>query len=329
MTSGLMLSVLEFFHKMTGSYGMAIILLTVAVRMLLYPLAQKQMTSMARMQKLQPRMKVLQEKYADNKEKLNEEMMRLYRENKVNPMAGCLPLLVQLPVMIILFNVLMNYEMAANSTFLGIPLEYSIFQGLARATNVTLAEGASAGITDVFKGILSNPAGLIHVGFYLPGLVLTGIIAFMTWLQQRMSGSADNPQMATMNIVMPFILSFMCLGLPGGVVVYWGASSLIGIVQQWFTTKRTKIELAQKPTLFKNKPVDGKGEVLSVTERAAKEEPEEEEYEYEEYEEDDEEYEEYEEYEEEEEDGEEYEEYEDDDEEEEEEEDEEDQRGKR
>jgi YidC/Oxa1 family membrane protein insertase len=313
MTSGLMQSVLEFFHKMTGSYGMAIILLTVVVRLLLYPLSQKQMTSMSRMQKLQPRLKALQEKYADNKEKLNEEMMRLYRENNVNPMAGCLPLLIQLPVMIILFNVLMNYKVAANSTFLGIPLEHSVFQGLALATNVTLAEGASAGITDALRGIFSNPAGLVHAGLYLPGLVLTGIITFMTWLQQRMSGSADNPQMATMNIVMPFILSFMCLGLPGGVVVYWCASSLIGIVQQWYTTKKTKIELAQKPTLFKNKPVDGKGEVLSVAERAAEEEYEEEEYEeeedeYEEYEEDDDEYE--------------YEEYEEDD-------DEEDQRGKR
>jgi YidC/Oxa1 family membrane protein insertase len=248
-------------------------------------------------------MKVLQEKYADNKEKLNEEMMRLYRENNVNPMAGCLPLLIQLPVMIILFNVLMNYKVAANSTFLGIPLEHSVFQGLALATNVSLAEGASAGITDALRGILSNPAGLVHVGLYLPGFVLTGIITFMTWFQQRMSGAGDNPQMATMNIVMPFILSFMCLGLPGGVVVYWGASSLIGIVQQWFTAKKTKIELAKKPTLFKNKPVDGKGEVLSVAERASAEELEEdeyEEYEEEEYEEDDDEYE-YEEYEDEEE----------------------------
>jgi YidC/Oxa1 family membrane protein insertase len=285
---------------------MAIILLTVLVRMLLYPLSQKQMTSMSRMQKLQPRMKVLQEKYADNKEKLNEEMMRLYREKNVNPMAGCLPLLIQLPVMIILFNVLMNYKVAANSTFLGIPLEHSVFQGIALATDVALADGASAGISDALRGIFSNPAGLVHVGLYLPGLVLTGIITFMTWFQQRMSGAGDNPQMATMNIVMPLILSFMCLGLPGGVVVYWGASSLIGIAQQWITTKRTKIELAKKPTLFKNKPVDGKGEVLSVTERAAKEEEEEYE-EYEEYEED--EYEEYEEDEddEEDEDGDEYE----------------------
>jgi YidC/Oxa1 family membrane protein insertase len=309
--------VLEFFHIMTGSYGMAIILLTVVVRLLLYPLSQKQMSSMARMQKLQPRLKVLQEKYADDKEKLNEEMMRLYRENNVNPMAGCLPLLIQLPVMIILFNVLMNYKVAANSTFLGIPLEHSVFQGIALATDVAVAGGASAGIADALRGIFSNPAGLVRVGLYLPGLVLTGIITFMTWFQQKMSGTADNPQMATMNIVMPLMLSFMCLGLPGGVVVYWGASSLIGIAQQWFTTKKTKIELAKKPTLFKNKPVDGKGEVLSVAERAAREENEEEEYEDDEYEEeeyeDGEEYEddEYEEY-----DDDEYEEYEDDDEEE-------------
>jgi YidC/Oxa1 family membrane protein insertase len=293
ITSGLMQSVLEFFHRITGSYGMAIILLTVVVRLLLYPLSQKQMTSMSRMQKLQPRLKVLQEKYADNKEKLNEEMMRLYRENNVNPMAGCLPLLIQLPVMIILFNVLMNYKVAANATFIGIPLEHSVFQGLALATGVPLADGVSAGITDALKGIFSNPAGLVHAGLYLPGLVLTGIITFMTWFQQKMSGAGDNPQMATMNVVMPFILSFMCLGLPGGVVVYWGASSLIGIAQQWFTTKKTKIELAKKPTLFKNKPVDGRGEVLSVAERAEKEEKEE--YEEEEYEEDDDEYEEYEE----------------------------------
>jgi YidC/Oxa1 family membrane protein insertase len=291
MTSGLMQSVLEFFHRMTGSYGMAIILLTVAVRLLLYPLSQKQMTSMARMQKLQPRMKVLQEKYAGSKEKLNEEMMRLYRENNVNPMAGCLPILIQLPVMIILFNVLMNYKVAANAAFLGVPLEYSVFQGLALATDMPLAEGVSAGIIDVLDGIFTNPAGLLRVGLYLPGLALTGIITFMTWLQQKMSGIGDNPQMATMNIVMPFILAFMCLGLPGGVVVYWGASSLIGIAQQWFAAKKAKLELAKKPTLFKNKPVDGKGEVLSVAERASEEEYEEyeeEEDEYEEYEDDDE-----------------------------------------
>jgi YidC/Oxa1 family membrane protein insertase len=290
MTSGLMLGILDFFQKLTGSYGIAIILLTIVVRLLLYPLSQKQMVSMARMQKLQPRMKVLQEKFKDNKEKLNEEMMRLYRENNVNPMAGCLPLLVQLPVMIVLFQVLMNYKVAANATFLGIQLENSIFQGLASALGVSVAEGARAGIGDVISGIMSNPSGLANVGLYLPGLALTGVICFMTWFQQKMSGASDNPQMATMNIIMPIFMAFMCLGLPGGVVVYWGTSSFIGIVQQYVISKRTKIELNKKPVLYKNKPIDGKGEILEIAPDEAEEEYEEDdddEYE-DEYEDDDE-----------------------------------------
>jgi YidC/Oxa1 family membrane protein insertase len=266
-TSGLMLGILEFFQKLTGSYGLAIIILTIVVRLLLYPLSHKQMVSMTRMQKLQPRMKMLQEKYADNKEKLNEEMMRLYKDNKVNPAAGCLPLLVQIPIMIVLFQVLMNYKVADGASFLGIPLEYSVFSGLAAAMNVTLAEGARAGVSDVFRGLMSNPAGLAHVSFYVPGLILTAVICFMTWLQQKMSGTSDNPQMATMNIIMPIFMAFMCLGLPGGVVVYWGTSSLIGIVQQWFISKRAKKEMAKKPVLYKNKPVDGKGEILTVDAR--------------------------------------------------------------
>jgi YidC/Oxa1 family membrane protein insertase len=281
-----MLGILEFFRKLTGSYGIAIILLTIVVRLLLYPLSQKQMASMARMQKLQPRMKMLQEKYAGNKEKLNEEMMRLYKENNVNPMAGCLPLLVQLPIMIVLFQVLMHYEVAANAAFLGVRLEHSVFYGLATAMNVTLAEGATAGIGDVFRGLASNPGGLVNVGMYLPGLILTGTICFMTWFQQKMSGASDNPQMATMNVIMPIFMAFMCLGLPGGVAVYWGTSSLIGIIQQWVIAKRTKIELDKKPILYKNKPIDGRGEILTVN-GDEDEDEDGEEYEDEEYEDDD------------------------------------------
>jgi YidC/Oxa1 family membrane protein insertase len=266
MTSGLMLGILDFFQKITGSYGIAIILLTIAVRLLLYPLSQKQMVSMARMQKIQPRMKMLQEKYANDKVKLNEEMMRLYRENHVNPMAGCLPLLVQLPIMIVLFQVLMNYEVGANASFLGIQLENSVFRGLALAMNVTIADTAHAGIGDVLKGIMTNPAGLINIGLYLPGLILTAGICFMTWFQQKMSGATDNPQMATMNIIMPIFMAFMCLGLPGGVVVYWGTSSLIGIIQQWVISKRTKKELEEKPVLYKNKPGQGPAEPLTKKE---------------------------------------------------------------
>ena len=99
--SGLLLNILQFFYGLTNSFGLSIVLLTIAVRVVLYPLNQKQMTSMQQMQKIQPRLKVLQEKYANDKEKLNQETMRLYKENKVNPAAGCLPLVVQLPILIL------------------------------------------------------------------------------------------------------------------------------------------------------------------------------------------------------------------------------------
>jgi YidC/Oxa1 family membrane protein insertase len=191
--------------------------------------------------------------------------------------------------MIVLFQVLMNYEVAANATFLGVRLEHSVFQGLAMATNVTLQEGVRAGITNVLSGIAANPAGLANVGLYLPGLILTVLISGLTWFQQKMTGASDNPQMATMNIIMPFFMAYICLGIPGGVVVYWGASSLIGIIQQWVISKRTKIELEKKPILYKNKPIDGKGDILSAEED--EDEYEDDDEEYEEYEDDEEEYE--------------------------------------
>ena len=147
-----LLNVLEFFRQITGSYGLAIILLTIAVRLLLYPLSQKQMVSMAKMQRIQPRLKVIQEKYANDKQKLNEEMMKLYREHNVNPLAGCFPLLIQIPVMILLFRVLMGYQ-AADTSFLGVSLEKSLLAGMAQALSILPKDGAAVGFFTVLNGI--------------------------------------------------------------------------------------------------------------------------------------------------------------------------------
>ncbi|MDR1916843.1 MAG: YidC/Oxa1 family membrane protein insertase [Synergistaceae bacterium] len=284
-----MLSILGLMYNVTGSYGLAIILLTIIVRLLLYPLTHKQMVSMGHMQKLQPRLKLLQEKYANDKTKLNEEMMRLYRENNVNPLAGCLPILVQLPIMILLFGALMRFQVE-DSTFFGIYLGRSLFHGLATAMSVVPPEGVKAGFSDVWSGLMSNPAGLANIHFYLPSLLLTIAIIFMTWLQQRLSGSANNPQMATMNVVMPVMMGFICLGLPGGILVYWGTTSLIGIVQQWIAARRTKKEIDTKPVLYKNKPMPGQSNTTLQSEADEEDEEyeddwdeddEDEEYEYE------------------------------------------------
>lgn len=253
---GVLFGILDFCHTWTGSYGLAIIILTILVRLLLYPLSHKQMVSMAQMQKIQPRLKMVQEKYANDKERLQKEMMQLYKEHNVNPLAGCFPLLVQIPIMIMLFQVLMSVQVGSD-TFIGLPLEKSVLISMAEALSVPLVDG-KIGIMAVLQGIATNPAGLANVQYYFVSLLFTIFICFLTWFQQKMSGSANNPQMATMNVVMPIMMGFICLSLPGGVLLYWGTSSLIGIAQQWIVMKRTKVEIATKPVLHKNKPIAGK-----------------------------------------------------------------------
>lgn len=244
-----LLFVLNSLYSFTHSYGIAIIVLTILIRILLHPLSHKQLVSMQKMQKLQPRMKILQEKYAGDKETLNKEIMKLYKENKVNPAAGCLPLLVQLPILILLFRVLMNLDLGG-ATFLGISLEGSVLSTLALALGLS---GETHGIGEVLKGISANPAGLANIGVYAANLLLLVAVGFLTWFQQQLSGNT-NPQMQFMNWFMPVFLTFICLSLPGGVLLYWGVSSLIGVGQQWYIKQKTEVEMQEKPVLLKEKP---------------------------------------------------------------------------
>ena len=250
--SDLLLAVLDLFYGITHSYGFSIILLTILVRLALYPLNQKQLVSMQQMQKIQPRLAVLQQKYANDRERLNQETMRLYKEYKVNPAAGCLPILVQLPILILLFNVLRTYDFAGTS-FFGIMLGSSTAAGLAQAVGVAADPNGNYGMISVIMGVLHNPAGLIQMGYYMGDLLLLIGVSVLTWVQQKLSGGS-NPQLAMMNTIMPFFMAFICLSMPGGVMLYWGLSSLIGVVQQYFVMRKTKEEMLVKPALHKNKP---------------------------------------------------------------------------
>ena len=244
---------LEQFYGFTGSYGLSIVILTVIIRLLLYPLNKKQMVSMQAMQKIQPRLKMLQEKYADDKQKLGEETMRLYREYKVNPMAGCMPMLVQLPILILLFQVLRKHNFG-DAAFLGIfKLGTSVITGICQACGAAVS--STAGITAAAKAIFANPSGLANMSLYIGNVFLIVAIVVLTWLQQKMS-TGENPQMATMNTIMPIFMAWICLSMPGGVMIYWGLSTLFGVVQQYYVMKNTKLEMANKPVLHKNKPVE-------------------------------------------------------------------------
>ncbi|MDO9509483.1 MAG: YidC/Oxa1 family membrane protein insertase, partial [Thermovirgaceae bacterium] len=176
-----------------------------------------------------------------------------YKENKVNPAAGCLPLLVQLPILILLFRVLMNLNLGGAS-FLGISLEGSVLSTLANAVGIA---GLTPGIKTVFSGIMANPGGLVHISVYAANLILLLGVGFLTWFQQKLSGSSANPQMQFMSWFMPVFLTFICLSLPGGVLLYWGVSSLIGVVQQWNVKRKTEVEMQmqEKPVLLKEKPL--------------------------------------------------------------------------
>lgn len=266
----LLLGLLQIIHNGITSigigtnfaWGLAIIALTLLVRLLMHPLTAKQMESMQRMQKLKPMLDVLQEKYGDDKDKLNQETMALYKEHKVNPASGCLPLLIQLPIFILLYGVLYDLtktEAFTNVTFFGVNLGGSVLTTVAEALKLVDESGVripdeQLGFVMVFLSSFTN-LGLLfsNISIWIFNFILLILIAYLTWLQQHLT-SAGNSQMAMMNWFMPLFLTFICFGLPGGVLLYWGVSSLMGIIHQLRVSRKTSEEMKVKPVLYKEKP---------------------------------------------------------------------------
>ena len=134
---------------------------------------------------------------------------------------------------------------------MGVSLAGSVLSTMAAALGISAEK---VGITMVLSAIASNPVGLLNVSVYAGNLLLLIGITVLTWLQQKFSGSTGNPQMAFMSWFMPLFLAFICLSLPGGVLLYWGVSSLIGVAQQWWVQRTVKVQLQEKTVLYKNKP---------------------------------------------------------------------------
>ncbi len=203
-----LLEILRFFYKFIHNYGIAIILLTVLVRALFYPLSQKSMKSMKEMQKLQPKIAQLKEKYKDDPKKLNEEQMALFKAHKVNPAGGCLPMLIQLPVFIALYAVLGN----------SIELFHAPFFGWIQDLST------------------KDP-------FYIYP-ILMGLAML---LQQKMTPSAGmDPAQQKMMLFMPVIFTFMMVNLPSGLTLYIFVSTLLGVAQQ--LALRDKIGTGLQPS---------------------------------------------------------------------------------
>lgn len=208
------LIILNFFNRYVHSYGWSIILLTIVVRVLILPLTIKQMQSMKEMQKLQPKIKELQSKYKNDREKLSRETMKLYQDHKVNPLSGCLPLILQLPVFFALFTLLRTYK----------PLEGASFYVLSDLSKAASSFG--------FQGALQN------LGQSYPYLLLILLIVATTYLSQKQL--TTDPQQARMMMFMPLLMGVICWALPAGVLLYWLIFNVWMVAQQFVLEKITE-----------------------------------------------------------------------------------------
>jgi YidC/Oxa1 family membrane protein insertase len=206
---------MNLFYSVIPNYGVAIIVLTILVKILLWPLGQKSYKSMSEMKKLQPLMKEIREKYKDDKQRMNQEVMGLYRTYKINPVGGCLPMVVQLPVFFALYRML--YE--------AIELRHAPFF--------------------LWINDLSAPDRLFRFNFTVPFMeppygipVLTIVMGASMLLQQKMSPPMGDATQAKMMMFMPIIFTVIFINFSSGLVLYWLVNNILSIAQQYYTQKK-------------------------------------------------------------------------------------------
>lgn len=201
--------ILKFFYKFIGNYGWAIVLITIITRAPFIPLINKGQKSMKRMQELQPKLNELREKHKKDPQKMQKEMMEMYKKYKVNPMGGCLPMLLQIPVFFALYKVLM----------IAIELRGAPFM---------------LWITD-----LSAPDTLFgHIGSFSLGGPLPYLMGITMVIQQRMTPTSADPRQNKIMMFMPVIFTFMFLNFASGLVLYWLVNNIFGILQQLYANKK-------------------------------------------------------------------------------------------
>jgi len=207
---------LIFINEHVGNFGVAILLLTVLIKIVFFPLANKSYTSMSKMKKLQPEMVKLRERFGDDKTQLNQEMMALYKREKANPASGCLPMLVQIPVFFALYKVL----------FVTIEMRHAPFFGWVQ----DLSAPDPTNIFNLFGLIPWDPAAI------LPDPLLIGVwplaMGITMFLQQKLNPQPADPMQAKIFMFLPIMFTFLLARFPAGLVIYWAWNNLLSIIQQ-------------------------------------------------------------------------------------------------
>src|SRR3954453_7635490 len=238
---------LDFFYHLVGNFGFAILLVTVLVKLLFFPLANKSYASMAKMKSVQPQLAALKERYPDDKMKQQQEMMEIYKKEKINPIAGCLPIALQIPVFFSLYKVL----------FVTIEMRHAPFFGWIK----DLSAPDPTNLFNLFGLLHFDPTTVPLFGHYLALGVWPIIMGITMWFQMKLNPTPPDPTQKMIFDWMPLIFTFMLAGFPAGLVIYWAWNNLLSVLQQSFIMRKNgvKVELfdnlkatfAKKPAVKK------------------------------------------------------------------------------
>ena len=210
--------ILHFFYQLLGNYGLAILLLTLLVKLLFYPLANKSYRAMSKMKKLQPEMMRLREQFSDDKMRMNQELMALYKKEQVNPMSGCLPIVVQIPVFFALYKVL----------FVSIEMRHAPFFGWIQ----DLSAPDPTSLFNLFGLLPWDPPAFLMIGIW-PLLMGATML-----LQTKLNPQPADPIQAKVMMFLPLMFIFLFATFPAGLVIYWTWNNVLSIAQQWLIMKR-------------------------------------------------------------------------------------------
>jgi YidC/Oxa1 family membrane protein insertase len=238
-----MFYLLNFLYGILGNFGLAILAVTVIVKAIFFPLANRSYASMAAMRRVQPEMKAIQERLKDDRPAQQQAMMELYKKEKINPLSGCWPILIQIPVFFALYTVI----------FISLEMRHAPFFGWIQ----DLAAPDPTNIFTLFGLIPWNPTVLPIVGSFLHLGIWPVIMGITMWVQMKLNPPPPDPTQAMIFSLMPVIFTFMLGTFPAGLVIYWAWNNTLSVTQQWFIMKRHGAEvnlLGNILDTFKKKP---------------------------------------------------------------------------
>jgi YidC/Oxa1 family membrane protein insertase len=222
---------LDYFFRLFGNFGFAILAVTIIIKIIFFPLANKSYASMAKMKTVQPQMMQLRERYKDDKVKQQQALMELYKQEKINPLAGCLPILIQIPVFFALYKVL----------FITIEMRHAPFFGWIK----DLAAPDPTTLFNLFGLIPWNPANVPVIGVYLMIGIWPIIMGITMFFQMKLNPSPPDPTQKMIFDWMPLLFTIMLASFPAGLVIYWAWNNTLSVAQQSYIMKKhgAKIEL--------------------------------------------------------------------------------------